>query len=178
MAGNLTIDQLQLGNNADPTRNFVFRTNADGTMTIARGSVGATTQGLLTFGAAGDATLLGITGTSLTGPLAGYTSGQQTITSGGGLTLAHGLGSTPNIFQTVLVCVGAEHGYSTGDQLQVPLFFDNGTSTFGVGIVADATNLNVRFGNPANGYIIPNKSTGARSLITNTNWRLIIKAWR
>lgn len=58
MAGNLTIDQIQLGNNADPTRNFVLRTNADGTMTIARGNVGATTQDIMVVNAAGVLTLV------------------------------------------------------------------------------------------------------------------------
>lgn len=58
MAGNLTIDQLQLGNNANASRNFVLRTNADGTMTIARGNVGATTQDIMVVNTAGVITLV------------------------------------------------------------------------------------------------------------------------
>lgn len=49
----LKLDAVQLGDNADATKNFTFRTNNNGTLTLARGNVGATTQDLLTLDAAG-----------------------------------------------------------------------------------------------------------------------------
>lgn len=53
MAGGLTIDALQLGNSATAANNFVWRTNTDGTATLARGNVGVTTQDILTVNASG-----------------------------------------------------------------------------------------------------------------------------
>jgi hypothetical protein len=49
--------QLQLGDNADATQNFVWQTNNDGTAKLARGNVGATTQDILTVDAAGKVNL-------------------------------------------------------------------------------------------------------------------------
>jgi len=49
----LKLDAAQFGDNADATKNFTLRTNNNGTMTLARGNVGATTQDLLTIGADG-----------------------------------------------------------------------------------------------------------------------------
>jgi hypothetical protein len=46
--------QLQLGDNATATQNFVWQTNNDGTAKLARGNVGATTQDILTVDAAGN----------------------------------------------------------------------------------------------------------------------------
>lgn len=57
MAGTLVVNQLQLGDNATATQNFVWRTNSDGTATLARGNVGATTQDILTVDSSGLVTL-------------------------------------------------------------------------------------------------------------------------
>lgn len=59
MAGILKINSIQLGDSAIATQNFTLRTNIDGTATLARGNVGATTQDILTIDAAGVASLLG-----------------------------------------------------------------------------------------------------------------------
>lgn len=53
MAGNLKINSIQLGDSATVAQNFTLRTNQDGTATLARGNVGATTQDILTIGADG-----------------------------------------------------------------------------------------------------------------------------
>lgn len=59
MAGILKAGAVQLGDSATATQNFTLRTNIDGTATLARGNVGATTQDILTIDAAGVASLLG-----------------------------------------------------------------------------------------------------------------------
>jgi hypothetical protein len=46
-------DAFQFGSNGTAANNFTLRTNNDGTLTLARGNVGATTQDLLTFDADG-----------------------------------------------------------------------------------------------------------------------------
>lgn len=53
MAGDLKVNRVQLGDDATATRNLVIRTNQDGTFTLARGNVGATTQDILTVDANG-----------------------------------------------------------------------------------------------------------------------------
>lgn len=103
---------------------------------------------------------------------------EQTITAAGALTIAHGLGRKPILFNLVLVNKTAEAGYSINDEVTVA----NNTSTSavdnkGASIVPDATNLNIRFGSAAVVYTILNKTTGAGIDITNANWRLVIRAW-
>ena len=53
MAGTIKTNAVQLGDSATATQNFTLRTNADGTATLARGNVGATTQDVLTIAADG-----------------------------------------------------------------------------------------------------------------------------
>ena len=53
MAGQVKVNQVQLGDSATATQNFVLQTNVDGTAKLARGNVGATTQDILTVDAAG-----------------------------------------------------------------------------------------------------------------------------
>jgi hypothetical protein len=108
-----------------------------------------------------------------------YTSPEQTITAGGALTLAHGLGAVPDLIQARLVCKTAEDGYSIGDETIV----NNQTNaaanqSLGQSIVSDATNLNIRFGATSGVYQLLNKSTGAVATITAANWRLVVKAWK
>ena len=53
MAGQVKVNQVQLGDSVTATQNFVLQTNVDGTAKLARGNVGATTQDILTVDAAG-----------------------------------------------------------------------------------------------------------------------------
>lgn len=104
-----------------------------------------------------------------------YTSTNQTITSGGSLTLAHSLGAAPALIQIRLKCLTAEHGYSIGDEV-IALAGDANAGRF-PSLVPDATNINVRYGSSANAFNIANKTTGASAAITNASWAMIVKAW-
>jgi hypothetical protein len=106
-----------------------------------------------------------------------YESPQQTITAAGPLTLAHGLGRKPISIETILICTVAEGGYSIGNEVPTPIHQDDGAAQRGCAIDPDTANLNLRYSNNANVYIIPNKTTGARFAITLASWRLIIRAW-
>jgi hypothetical protein len=90
-----------------------------------------------------------------------FVSADQTITTSGALTLAHGLGVAPRMTFVSLVCQTAELGYSVGDIVQL-----EGDNT---SCVPDATNLNIRYKNSALGVI--HKTTGALSSITAANWK-------
>ncbi|MER9533024.1 hypothetical protein NKI89_24905 [Mesorhizobium sp. M0309] len=107
-----------------------------------------------------------------------FESAQQAITSGGSLTLAHGLGVQPKSYQAFLQCTTADRGYSIADEVWIPAggTQDSGQD-LGVSVVPDATNLNVRFGAAAQTFIVLNKGTGARGQITNSSWRFVVRAW-
>jgi hypothetical protein len=106
-----------------------------------------------------------------------YVSSNQTITTGGFLTLAHGLGIAPESFYLELVCVTAEAGYAVND---VVLAHANST-TNGVNrfnsIYYDATNIYVRYSNNATCFAVANATTGAAAPLTNASWRLRVRAF-
>jgi hypothetical protein len=106
-----------------------------------------------------------------------YTSANQTITSGGSLTLAHSLGAMPALVQLRLKCTTGEGGYSIGDETIVAIGTHVASANRGIAVVPDATNLNVRFGSDGNAMCIHRKDTGAIINITNASWAAIFKAW-
>lgn len=106
-----------------------------------------------------------------------YISAQQAITAGGALTLAHGLGAVPKFTVVSLHNVTTDAGYTTGQEFDAPMFYDDGGAARGLSIIKDATNLTVRFASPANTYQVPHASTGTATAITDANWTLIVKAW-
>lgn len=147
--------------------NIITDQNGDGTRNLSffNGNLSAN---CLTIDTAGRVTL----------PRNVFTSANQTITSGGLLTLAHGLGVTPTLFYPFLVCTTADAGYAVNDVIPVnPHLNVDSVNGRGQAIYADATNVYVRFGNAASAYNILNKTTGAGATITNTSWRLIIRAY-
>ena len=108
-----------------------------------------------------------------------FTSTAQTITSGGSLTIAHGLGAAPFIVGCYLKCTTAQAGYSIGDILYVG-FTDigiNGADNWGVSVSRNGTtNLDIRFGSSANVFVAPRKDTGVTAQLTNTSWRFYVYA--
>lgn len=108
-----------------------------------------------------------------------YESAQQTITAGGALTLAHGLGVAPKLYLPFLVCTVADNGFSVGDEVSANPMVNSAGNNFaqGLAIVPDATNLNVRFGSNSNVFASFNKGTGALVALTVTSWKLVVRAW-
>ncbi|MCA3247394.1 MAG: hypothetical protein ING29_13055 [Azospirillum sp.] len=109
---------------------------------------------------------------------AAYTSSDQTITSAGLLTLAHSLGGAPTLVFCQVVCATAEHNYSIGDVVFWYSAQSNASGSFGAAVLADATNVSVRFGAAASPFALPDKTTGIVQPLTNANWRLRVRAWR
>lgn len=107
-----------------------------------------------------------------------YTSTAQTITAAGSLTLAHGLDGTPMRVDCWLQCVTAEEGYSIGDKLIVPPSLNTNTSSSsrGLSVVPDGTNLNIRYGAAAETFVALHKTTGATVALTNSRWNLFVQA--
>lgn len=102
-----------------------------------------------------------------------FTSTDQTITNGGTLTIAHGLGAVPFGFSIYYVCQTAEQGYSIGDVVQC--FSGDTNGNRGIMVTVDATNLVVIMG--SSGQQMLNKSTGTSVSMTNANWKIRFKAW-
>lgn len=106
-----------------------------------------------------------------------FTSSAQTITSGGLLTLAHGLDAAPRMVRLRLKCTTAEQNYSIGDEIIVS---ENSTAGASfqrfTGIRVDATNVYIRFSSNAGVFSTANATTGAATVLTNANWELYVEA--
>lgn len=106
-----------------------------------------------------------------------YTSADQTITLNSAITLAHGLGRTPDDVQILLKCTTADQGYSVGDILHWgQRWEDNGGTMAGYQVCinnGDTTNINLII---AGAVAIANKSTYARVALTTASWRLVVRA--
>jgi hypothetical protein len=108
-----------------------------------------------------------------------FESTQQTITSGGSLTLAHGLGGSPRLYLPFLKCVTTDLGYAAGDEVAIAPgegSWDSNHSR-GISMIPDATNITIRFGSDANPLMVPGKTTGTLGSIAPANWKLIVRAW-
>ena len=101
-----------------------------------------------------------------------YFSGNQTITTSGSLTLAHGLGVRPKMVWAELKCLTAEAGYSVGDIVAVSVHDNNGATICGAGLWTDATNIGVRISSIGVMYNVTNKTTAAATNITQANWAI------
>ena len=170
----LTTPAVQVGLSGTATQNFTLTTGADGTATLARGNVGATTQDVLTIDAAGNIAFP----QGFTGMERPFVSAEQTITAAGALTIAHGLGASPSLIQGRYICKTAEHNYSIGDELIVSLTPIESSLSYGMAAIPDATNISIRFGSHTNNAIILDKTTGALANMTNANWKLVVRAWK
>jgi len=104
-----------------------------------------------------------------------YTSPQITITPAAGATLTHGLSGIPANIQAFLVCQTAEHGYLVGDVVPIPpaILISGGG---GINLALTPTTIKYKIGTP-NTFNVLNLSTGVNQVITNANWKLLIKAW-
>lgn len=104
-----------------------------------------------------------------------YTSADQTITSAGTLTLAHGLGAAPKIIMLSIINQVTEGGWAVGEEVFIYAGIMPGTNV-GLGVRGDATNVFIAFGAAANA--ISGMSTGGGSMVlTNTSWRLRVRAY-
>lgn len=110
-----------------------------------------------------------------------YDSGIQPITSGGLLTLPHGLGVAPDRIRLRLQCAsgsGGEAGWSEGDEFEISVTeLSDSSFSYGCMVYHDAANVYVRFGAQAQTFLALNKGTGAVASLTNTKWKLVVRAY-
>lgn len=108
-----------------------------------------------------------------------FTSAEQTITSAGTLTIAHGLGVVPFHVSYLLKCTTAEFGYSIGDLVVYnhAQTSSSAVDTYGLSSKIDLTNINIKFGSTATTTLATTSfTTGIAVALTNANWKLIVKA--
>lgn len=107
-----------------------------------------------------------------------YDSGEQTITAGGLLTLAHGLGRVPYLVQLWARCKSADQNYAVDEEVLLSTLNYAGMAVnAATGLRADATNILVRIGTrAATSIAYMNASSAAEAYLTNTSWRLIARA--
>lgn len=106
-----------------------------------------------------------------------YDSGNQTITSAGGLTLAHGFSSIPKINTFILKCTSAEHGYSVGDEVVVHAGALDTAVNRGFSVTVDTTNFVIKFGAAGNVFTYISKTTGGIVNFTNGSWEFIVRGY-
>ena len=108
-----------------------------------------------------------------------YASSPQTITAAGALTLAHGLRFKPSLVTACLQCQTGEYGYSAGQEIETDATIEDigGAAGYGVAVVPDSTNLNIRYGSGSTTFRLLNFGNGVIAATTNANWKIIFKAW-
>jgi len=108
-----------------------------------------------------------------------FVSADSPISSGGSLTLAHGLGGTPIKMWYGLVNTSNEYGWS-GEVLIQAFAPQDASATVARGATAwaDATNVYVQYGSGAAVFNVHQKTgtPGLTSAATNANWRLRVYA--
>jgi hypothetical protein len=109
-----------------------------------------------------------------------FESAEQTISTGGTITIPHSLSSEPLIIQGHIVCKTAELGFSVGDKLIVsPNTGDTGADT-NYNIEFGDTNIIVQYGDgsgTSGRVFVAVNSSGNGVSLTNANWRLVVRAY-
>ena len=156
-----------LGSSATGDAIFIAATTA-----VARTALGSGSTGDALFLSATPAAAQVILGTPFT---KSYLSAAQTVTTAGGLTLAHGLGEIPKLISVTLTCLVAESGYSIGDVLIVnPQVVSVGQ---GLTCTIDATNLSIRFSSGASVFAVNHKTSGTVTNTNNTSFSVTFRAF-
>ena len=87
---------------------------------------------------------------------------------------AHNLGQRPTTFDSYLICVGAEHGYSVGDKIALDSL--SGTAAgIDAPIIVRATESQVIAVKTDEGLKIPNATNGNIQDLIDTNWELEVR---
>jgi|GEM_PF-7084853 len=124
----------------------------------------------------GDKVTLVCTGTAwktVSGRYSYQTSG-ETVTLGGDLTKAHGLGVRPEDLMLELVCVNAEGNHATGDAIIAWSGLVSNSGSQGINVRWDATNIVI---NQSGAIYVLDKTGHTFDAITAANWAWRMKAW-
>lgn len=103
-----------------------------------------------------------------------YQSPEITMVSGGAFSFTHGLGVVPRRCDVLLVCKGAEIGYTVGDVvlLNPSFYYDGGVN--GIGVALRTNTVEGRVGTGGIG-LVNLSNGGSKSYITYSKWGLIVR---
>ena len=105
-----------------------------------------------------------------------FQSSYQTITSGGLLTIAHGLGSTPTrLINCYLKCTTAEANWSVNDIVPFMPYKGSQPASRGCEVYWDSTNVYVRYAADGSVFNGLNKTSGVGVALSNGNWKFSIR---
>lgn len=156
---------------------LLYKGNA-GWTNLAAGTSG---QFLKTNGAGADPAWATVSPSLIT---TSYDSGDQTISSGGSLSLTHGLGAKPKLVMFIAKCLTAENNYSINDEIVLggpgglPYLGAGSSTVGGFAAVISSTAITVRFASPvANPIYALDKTSGALVGLTNANWAFVVRAY-
>lgn len=110
-----------------------------------------------------------------------YDSGGIGITSAGSVgPLSHGLGGVARGMTVFLRCLSAASGYSVGDEVPINPNTNTagGNTNQGVSIINGSSGFTIKFGAATNVFLIIAADTGNTASQTNSNWEMVIRAWR
>jgi len=108
-----------------------------------------------------------------------YQSTGQTMIAGGLLTLAHGLPADPKLIRLYAIAIYAEYGFSAGDKLDLTATVNSfsSSSSMGLTVTFDSTNIYIRNGTSIDLWHIPNKSTGGGTDLRRDYFDLYVEAY-
>lgn len=130
----------------------------------------STLKGLVPLSGGGTTNFLRADGTWTSPPsITTFISADQTITTAGLLTIAHGLGVVPKSIQVFLVCQVAEFGYSVGDIVQMNV--SGSGNNRGYTAVVNSTNIIIKFSNQTNVFRLLSLLNGAGFATPTTSFR-------
>ncbi|MBC2655103.1 phage tail protein [Pseudomonas sp. MSSRFD41] len=102
---------------------------------------------------------------------------EQVITEGGSLTIPHGLGTWPVLWEAYLVCKEAEHGYWPGAVLSIASSAPDNAYHLGITVVPDQSNLNCKYGTQTGVFFVLDWNTRTTKIITPSKWRVFFRVW-
>ncbi len=104
-----------------------------------------------------------------------FTSSEQVVDFDIDLDVAHGLSTIPTLVEVVLRCKTGEHGYVTDDELPGGAGgWNPGTADAGATIFKDTTNVTIRQGV---GIRVHDASFN-NVVVTEANWKWVVRAWK
>jgi len=109
-----------------------------------------------------------------------FESSTYTISIASHIYAAHGLGHVPTLWVVLIRCLSDDAGYTANDEIQWPIFghanqysTENNNETMWY-----ANSTNIGFVTSDDGTCqVRNPSNGARSVIDNSKWRIVFRAW-
>ena len=99
------------------------------------------------------------------------------ISSGGTITVSHGLSAEPKIIYYWIECTTAQANYSIGDKTLVSLNSTILAENRHTAIIPTATQIQVRFSSGSSVFTIADKNTGVTTSATNGSWRFYMRAF-